>query len=48
MPYGPSRGAVHALPWANVSGGVKTAVTTYQPGSGGLPPVGVRFGSEVR
>jgi hypothetical protein len=36
MPYGPSRGAVHALPWANVSGGVKTAVTTYQPGSGGL------------
>jgi hypothetical protein len=48
MPYGPSRGAVHALPWANVSGGVKSAVTTYQPGSGGLPPVGVRFGSEVR
>ncbi|MEU0368769.1 trypsin-like serine protease [Streptomyces sp. NPDC006283] len=48
MPYGPSLGAVHALPWANVSGGTKTAVTTYQPGSGGLPSVGARFGYAVR
>ncbi|RST16528.1 trypsin-like serine protease [Streptomyces sp. WAC05374] len=48
MPYGPSLGAVHALPWANVSGGTKAAVTTYQPGSGGLPPVGARFGYAVR
>ncbi|WP_242335383.1 trypsin-like serine protease [Streptomyces formicae] len=44
MPYGPSLGAVHVLPWSNVSGGTKAAVTTYQPGSGGLPPVGGRFG----
>ncbi|MEU3923137.1 trypsin-like serine protease [Streptomyces sp. NPDC029004] len=44
MPYGPSLGAVHVLPWSNVSGGTKAAVTTYKPGSGGLPPVGGRFG----
>lgn len=48
MPYGPSLGAVHALPWSNVSGGTKTAVTTYKPGSGGLPSVGVRFGWATR
>lgn len=48
MPYGPSLGAVHALPWANVSGGMGAAVITYQPGSDGLPPVGERFGYVVR
>ncbi|MFE6099935.1 trypsin-like serine protease [Streptomyces laurentii] len=44
MPYGPSLGAVHALPWTNVTGGTKAPVTTYQPGAGGLPSVGGRFG----
>ncbi|MFD5430131.1 trypsin-like serine protease [Streptomyces sp. NPDC127084] len=48
MPYGPSLGAVHALPWANVSGGTKAATTTYKPGSGGLPSVGARFGYAAR
>ncbi|MEU2264383.1 trypsin-like serine protease [Streptomyces sp. NPDC019645] len=48
MPYGPSPGAVHALPWSNVSSGTKAPVTTYKPGSGGLPSVGVRFGYAAR
>lgn len=48
MPHSPALGAVHALPWANVSGGTTTTVTTYEPGSGGLPPVGESFGHTVR
>ncbi|MFF3741109.1 trypsin-like serine protease [Streptomyces sp. NPDC002566] len=50
MPYGPSaHGALYALPMSNVTpGGTIAAVTTYQPGSGGLPAVGVRFGHAAR
>ncbi|MFD1660525.1 S1 family peptidase [Streptomyces caeni] len=50
MPYGPSTyGAVHVLPMPNVTaGGTATAVTTYQPGQGGLPAAGVDFGTAVR
>ncbi|MFD6530599.1 S1 family peptidase [Streptomyces sp. NPDC060184] len=50
QPYGPSAyGALHALPLSNVtSGGSVAAVTTYQPGSGGLPAAGVRFGYAAR
>ncbi|MEU2496495.1 trypsin-like serine protease [Streptomyces sp. NPDC007883] len=44
MPYGPALGAVHVLPWPNVSGGTKAAVTTHKPGTGGVPPTGGRFG----
>ncbi|MFI2455621.1 hypothetical protein [Streptomyces sp. NPDC019539] len=44
MPYGPALGAVHVLPWPNVSGGTKAAVTTHKPGAGGLPPTGGGFG----
>ncbi|WP_374223423.1 trypsin-like serine protease [Streptomyces sp. F63] len=49
MPYGPGSGAVHALPLSNVTaGGAVAAVTTHQPGQGGLPAVGARFGYAVR
>ncbi|MGW2819530.1 trypsin-like serine protease [Streptomyces sp. NPDC001443] len=49
MPYGPSTyGAVHVLPWSNVTGGTVGAVTTYAPGTGGLPAAGVRFGAVVK
>ncbi|MGW7547545.1 trypsin-like serine protease [Streptomyces sp. NPDC054770] len=49
MPYGPSAyGAAYALPWSNVTGGTVAAVTTYQPGAGGLPAAGVRFGYAVK
>lgn len=49
MPYGPSAyGAVHVLPWSNVTGGTVGAVTTYAPGTGSLPAVGVRFGAVVK
>ncbi|HET6858706.1 MAG TPA: trypsin-like serine protease [Streptomyces sp.] len=49
MPYGPSTGALHALPMSNVTaGGAVAAVTTYKPGTGGLPAVGVRFGHAAR
>ncbi|UCM87632.1 trypsin-like serine protease [Streptomyces marincola] len=46
MPYGPAPfGAMHAVPWANARGGPEPSpVTTHQPGQGGLPAVGVRFG----
>ncbi|MFB7091222.1 trypsin-like serine protease [Streptomyces sp. NPDC056296] len=50
MPYGPSaHGALHALPMSNVTLGQPTAqVTTYQPGQGGLPASGARFGYTAR
>ncbi|MFD4756997.1 trypsin-like serine protease [Streptomyces sp. NPDC058426] len=50
MPNGPSAyGALHALPIGNVvPGGTKGTVTTYQPGTGGLPAAGKAFGSAAR
>ncbi|MCH0567295.1 trypsin-like serine protease [Streptomyces sp. MUM 2J] len=50
MPYGPNAyGAVHMLPMANVTaGGTATAITTYRPGTGGLPAAGARFGYVAR
>ncbi|MDH6585466.1 hypothetical protein M2161_004572 [Streptomyces sp. SAI-133] len=50
MPNGPSTyGALHALPLSNVTaGGTVAAVTTYQPGTGGLPAAGSRFGYAAR
>lgn len=50
MPYGPSSyGALHALPLSNVTaGGTNAAITTYQPGQGGLPAAGARFGYAAR
>lgn len=50
MPYGPSSyGALHALPMSNVTAGeAVTAITTYQPGQGGLPAAGVDFGHTAR
>ncbi|MFE1823322.1 trypsin-like serine protease [Streptomyces anulatus] len=50
MPYGPSaHGALYALPVSNVSsGGAVAPVTTYQPGVGGLPASGARFGHAAR
>ncbi|RPF21972.1 trypsin-like serine protease [Myceligenerans xiligouense] len=48
MPNGPSAyGAVHALPWANLAVGADLPVTSYQPGTGGLPAAGVSFGSAI-
>ncbi|GGZ92323.1 trypsin-like serine protease [Streptomyces bluensis] len=50
MPYGPTAyGALHALPLGNVvPGGTNGAVTTYQPGTGGLPAAGTDFGYAAR
>ncbi|MBE1878309.1 trypsin-like serine protease [Myceligenerans pegani] len=49
MPDGPSAsGAVHAIPWSNVTGGTAGAVTTFQPGAGGIPAGGVAFGSSIQ
>lgn len=50
LPYGPSSyGTLYALPLSNVTaGGAVAAVTTYQPGAGGLPAAGVSFGSAAR
>ncbi|MEU6395285.1 trypsin-like serine protease [Streptomyces sp. NPDC046939] len=50
MPYGPAAyGALHALPIGNViPGNAKAAVTTYQPGTGGLPATGTTFGTAAR
>ncbi|WP_320782357.1 trypsin-like serine protease [Streptomyces sp. CRN 30] len=50
MAYGPStHGALHALPLSNVTaGGTVAPVTTYQPGQGGLPSAGTRFGYAAR
>ncbi|MFD4143133.1 hypothetical protein [Streptomyces sp. NPDC058572] len=49
MPYGPGLGALHALPMSNtIIGGTVAPVTTYKPGTGGLPNFGVRFGGQAR
>ena len=49
MPHGPAeRGAVHGLPWSNVTGGTVGTVTTYQPGLGGMPLTGKAFGMAIR
>nr|WSW69045.1 hypothetical protein OG461_24190 [Streptomyces sp. NBC_00995] len=50
LPYGPSTyGALYALPVGNViPGGTDGTVTTYQPGTGGLPAAGSTFGSAAR
>ncbi|MGV9244869.1 trypsin-like serine protease [Streptomyces sp. NPDC003710] len=50
MPYGPSGyGTAYGLPLSNVTaGGTNAAITTYQPGTGGLPAAGARFGYVVR
>ncbi|MBW8739145.1 MAG: trypsin-like serine protease [Streptomyces turgidiscabies] len=50
MPLGPNTfGTLYALPHSNVTaGGAVAAATTYQPGTGGLPAVGDRFGFAAR
>ncbi|WP_046727268.1 S8 family peptidase [Streptomyces humi] len=49
MPYGPGAyGSLYAMPWANVTGGTAQPVTTYAPGTGGLPAAGLRFGTSAR
>ncbi|MFI2432478.1 trypsin-like serine protease [Streptomyces sp. NPDC018693] len=50
MAYGPSSyGTLYALPLSNVTaGGTVAPVTTYQPGTGGLPAAGARFGYAAR
>ena len=50
LPDGPSSyGTLYALPLSNVTaGGTVAAVTTYQPGTGGLPAAGVAFGRAAR
>ncbi|MFI7352452.1 hypothetical protein ACIBTP_00715 [Streptomyces avidinii] len=50
MPIGPNAaGALNALPMSNVTQGGKVApVTTYKPGSGGLPANGAAFGYSAR
>ncbi|MEU7564268.1 S8 family serine peptidase [Streptomyces eurythermus] len=50
MPFGPvATGALYALPMSNVTqGGTVAPVTTYKPGSGGLPANGVAFGYSAR
>lgn len=49
VPDGPSPyGVAHTVPWANVTGGPAEPVTTYRPGTGGLPAAGVAFGSAIR
>ncbi|QTE00899.1 hypothetical protein [Streptomyces cyanogenus] len=45
MPNGPGvYGSLYSTPWANVTGGTVQPVTTYAPGTGGLPAAGLRFG----
>lgn len=49
MPDDPSaHGSVHAVPWSNLTGGTTRAVTTYRPGTGGIPATGVAFGSSIQ
>ncbi|MFF7314788.1 trypsin-like serine protease [Streptomyces sp. NPDC008137] len=49
LPNGPvSYGSAHAVPWANVLSGATQPVTTFQPGTGGLPAAGETFGSVIR
>ncbi|GAA3988672.1 S1 family peptidase [Streptomyces marokkonensis] len=49
MPYGPNaQGGLHALPMSNAVGGATGPVTTYEPGTGGFPSIGSRFGYSAR
>ncbi|MEG8278889.1 trypsin-like serine protease [Streptomyces sp. AHA2] len=49
LPNGPvSFGSAHAVPWGNVLSGGTQPVTTFQPGTGGLPAAGETFGSVIR
>lgn len=49
MPYGPGAyGSLYAMTWTNVTGGGAQPVTTYAPGTGGLPAAGLRFGMTAR
>ncbi|MGN9814474.1 trypsin-like serine protease [Streptomyces sp. SD11] len=49
MPKGPGQfGSAYALPWANVTDAATGTVTTYAPGTDGLPAAGVAFGSVIR
>lgn len=49
MPNGPSAyGAVHTMPWSNLTGGTAGPVTTYAPGQNGLPAAGQAFGTTVQ
>ncbi|MFC7221452.1 trypsin-like serine protease [Streptomyces polyrhachis] len=49
MPYGPSTGALYALPHSNVTaGGTINPITTYKPGTGGLPTNAGYFGYVAR
>ncbi|MFH8471521.1 hypothetical protein [Streptomyces sp. NPDC018000] len=49
MPYGPGAyGSLYAMQWTNVTGGTVQPVTTYAPGTGGLPAAGLRFGMTAR
>ncbi|MFM9448882.1 trypsin-like serine protease [Streptomyces acidiscabies] len=50
LPYGPSAyGTLYSLPLSNVTaGGVVAPATVYQPGAGGLPASGDRFGQVAR
>ncbi|MEV5434402.1 esterase, partial [Streptomyces sp. NPDC052701] len=49
LPDGPvSQGSAHAVPWDNVLSGATRPVTTFQPGTGGLPAAGETFGSVIR
>ncbi|HEY8982301.1 MAG TPA: trypsin-like serine protease [Streptomyces sp.] len=50
LPYGPSTyGTLYSLPLSNVTaGGAVAPATVYQPGAGGLPAGGDRFGYAAR
>ncbi|MFE7816494.1 trypsin-like serine protease [Streptomyces sp. NPDC057433] len=49
MPNGPSTyGAVHTIPWTNVTDGPVQDAVTHQPGQGGLPAAGKAFGTTVQ
>ncbi|MGX5184895.1 integrin alpha [Streptomyces avermitilis] len=39
------KGVLYAISWTDIDGTTSTGTTTYQPGSGGLPDVGVAFGT---
>lgn len=49
VPYskasGTSKGVLYVQPWTDVDGTTSTGVTTYQPGSGGLPDAGMALGA---
>ncbi|QNP71888.1 S1 family peptidase [Streptomyces roseirectus] len=50
LPFGPStHGTLYSLPLSNVTaGGTVAPATVYQPGAGGLPATGDRFGHAAR